>query len=97
MSEHDANRAMAAAANLRLVDDKRDPNEGEPMSVADRRYRQLEARAMHEKVSLAELAAMRGWVTPRMPDFRDHDPFDRGVAGMHQRAQRDGFPSDDTQ
>lgn len=47
MSERDANLALVSTARLRILKDGEDPNEGEPMTVAERRYRQAEARTLH--------------------------------------------------
>jgi serine phosphatase RsbU (regulator of sigma subunit) len=45
---YDAHAALTATARLRILRENEDPNEGEPMTVAERRHRQAEARRMHE-------------------------------------------------
>jgi hypothetical protein len=55
MSERDANLALLNTARLRILKDGEDPNEAEPMPVAERRMRQAEARELHAMAPIMDL------------------------------------------
>jgi hypothetical protein len=74
MSEHDAHQALTATARLRILKDDEDPNEGEPMTVAERRMRQAEARELHAMAPVMELLETEHTWKGR-PDFTNTERY----------------------
>ncbi len=96
-NDYDANQYLIETAKLRTVD-KPDPLElTQRMPVADRRYRQREARLMHGGLDMYYRPLSSPERHKPWPDFREHlnGTLRREYRlSPHELAQQNGFPND---